>query len=366
MPYNTLVHRIHLETTSLEAALNEAVACLERGELILYPTETTYGLGADATNPNAIERLLQYKTNRGDKALSVLVADQAMAEHYIELNATAKQAYQAFLPGPVTVVSVGKHQVAPGVESASGGLGIRISSHPVAQALIEKFGRPITATSANASGKKRPYAIEDILATTSARQQSMISLAIDAGTLPPNEPSTVIDTTLESLQVLRQGTALPSTSESLTLASESDTLAWGKSLATRFRSLYGYKPVIFALSGPMGVGKTHLTKGLAAGLGISETVTSPSFTLLHEYSFVSEDQKIPFWHIDAWRLERAEELSALGINELMKQNGVLVLEWANLPQVLLENWPQAEIISIELAYTASSARQATLTLENHV
>jgi L-threonylcarbamoyladenylate synthase len=363
MPYNTLMHRLQLSQTSFEKAIQVAVESLERGELILYPTETTYGLGADATNPAAIARLLDYKTKRENKPISVLVTDQAMAEEFVKLNASARQAYEAFLPGPVTVVSVGKQKVAPFVESATGGLGIRISSHPFAQALVEKFGKPITATSANASGKKRPYKIDDILETTSQRQQNLISVAIDAGTLPPNPPSTVIDTTLETLQVLRQGDTRAVENETIQLDTEAATIAWGEQLAKRFRSNYGYKPVIFALNGPMGVGKTHLTKGIAAGLGISQTVTSPSFTLLHEYEFISEDQAVPLWHIDAWRLETKDEFSALGIETLMAKNGVLVLEWANLPQVLLENWPQAEVIAIALEYTDSEARRATLSLK---
>lgn len=360
MPYNSLMNRVQLSQTSLEEAIRIAVESLERGELILYPTETTYGLGADATNPDAIARLLDYKTKRENKPISVLVTDESMAEKYVELNSSARQAYQAFLPGPVTVVSLGKHAVAPFIESATGGLGIRISSHPFAQALVAQFGRPITATSANASGKKRPYKIDDILETTSQRQQNLISVAIDAGTLPPNPPSTVIDTTLETLQVLRQGETRAIEDETIRLDSEAATIAWGEQLAKRFRSHYGYKPVIFALSGPMGVGKTHLTKGIAAGLGISDTVTSPSYTLLQEYEFISEDQPIPLWHIDAWRLETKEELSNLGIENLMQKNGVLVLEWANLPQVLLENWPEAVIIAISLEYTDTDTRLARL------
>lgn len=357
------MQRLKLTSENQNSVIAEAVACLQRGELILFPTETVYGLGADATNPDAITKLMQYKTQRNNKPLSVLVSGPEMAAQFVTINHTAEQAYASLLPGPITVVSQGKHLLPPGVESPEGNLGIRWSSHPVAQALSQAFGKPITATSANSSGQKRPYQIEDILTNTSPKQQALISLAIDAGTLPPNPPSTVIDTTLETLQVLRQGTFQPHAQETRTFPNESETISYGHSLAQRFRSHYGYQPVIFALSGPMGAGKTHLTKGLAQGLGIHESITSPSFTLLHEYEFVSEGKSLPLWHIDAWRMESSSELEQLGISTLIDHNGVLVLEWANLSQANLERWPHAKIIQVELSYTPNeNERTATLHL----
>lgn len=344
------MRRFVVTSENTDAALQAAVECLERGELLLFPTETTYGLAADATNPAAIQRLMEYKTQRGNKPLSILVTDQAMAEQYVELNATAQQAYSAFLPGPVTVVSVGKHTVAPGVESSNGSLGVRISSHPLAQKLVERFGKPITATSANASGEKRPYRIDDVLENTSQRQQALLSMALDVGTLPPNPPSTVIDTSLETIQVIRQGELAATTTETATFPHESATKEWGEKLAKRFRSSYGYRPVVFALTGPMGAGKTHLAQGLAVGLGVSEPVTSPSYTLLHEYVFKNEGKDIPLWHIDAWRLEDVAELDQLELPRLFSQNGVLILEWANLPQAKIDAWKDVQVIGVDLAY----------------
>lgn len=361
------MQRLKVTSSNQDSVLAEVVACLQRGELIIFPTETVYGLGADATNPAAIQKLLQYKTQRSNKPLSILVTGPEMASQYVVLNATARQAYQSLLPGPVTVVSMGKHVLPPNVESADGSLGIRWSSHPLAQALVTAFGKPITATSANSSGQKRPYEIEDILANTSKDQQELISLVIDIGRLPANPPSTVIDTTLETLQVVRQGKFQPSQVETITLPNESATEKFGQMLAQRFRSEYGYKPLVFALTGPMGVGKTHLTKGVATGLGITETVTSPSFTLLHEYSFHNEGKQVPLWHIDAWRMETAQELEQLGLNKLMEQNGVLVLEWANLSAATLDYWKNISIIQVDLSYTnQENERVATLHLPDNV
>lgn len=185
--------------------VREAVQTFRQGGLVVYPTETTYGIGADATNQQAIDKLLKYKKRREGKPLSITVADQKMAEEYVKLNASAKHIYMNFLPGPVTVVSKGKHKVSSGVESELGTLGIRIPAYPLVLDIVKEFGRPVTATGANASYKKRPYSIKDILDNISERQKSLIDLVLDAGELLHNEPSTVIDTTFDELSVLRQG-----------------------------------------------------------------------------------------------------------------------------------------------------------------
>src|SRR5260221_11616217 len=120
-----------------------------------------------------------------------------MAEKYAILNDTAKNVYKTFLPGPVTVISSSSGLVAPGVASKTGTVGIRIPNYSFVLKLLQKFGKGITATGANASYQKRPYSIQDIFDNISEKQKSMLGLIIDAGQLPPNEPSTVIDTTLD-------------------------------------------------------------------------------------------------------------------------------------------------------------------------
>ncbi|OGJ41784.1 MAG: threonylcarbamoyl-AMP synthase, partial [Candidatus Pacebacteria bacterium RIFOXYB1_FULL_44_10] len=142
--------------------LSQVVHILSSGGMIIYPTETTYGLGVDATNERAVQKLLQYKKRRDGKPLSIAVADIQMAEKYVVLNNVARNVYKQFLPGPVTVISSGKHRVATFVESNHGTLGIRISSYPLVNEIVYAFGKPITATGANASDQKRPYSIVDV------------------------------------------------------------------------------------------------------------------------------------------------------------------------------------------------------------
>ncbi|MCX6704377.1 MAG: L-threonylcarbamoyladenylate synthase, partial [Candidatus Woesebacteria bacterium] len=130
-------------------AVRVATEILKSGGLVIYPTETLYGIGADATNPKAIQKLTKYKNRPFGKPYSIAVTDQKMAEEYVELNTSAKNLYKEFLPGPLTIISKGKHKVAHGVESEDGTLGIRIPDFKLVMDIVKKLGKPITATSAN-------------------------------------------------------------------------------------------------------------------------------------------------------------------------------------------------------------------------
>ena len=177
----------------LEKIVKQATQSLATGDLVIYPTETVYGVGVDATNQEAVKKLLKYKSRREGKPLSIAVADRPMAEQYVELNDQAKKLYKRFLPGPHTIISKGLGKVAAGVESEFKTLGVRIPAYPLVLKLTEALGRPITATSANASGEKRPYSVDDVLNRLSAKQKNLVDLIIDdvkkamEGLLAPEE-----------------------------------------------------------------------------------------------------------------------------------------------------------------------------------
>ncbi len=168
----------------LQKNLHIIVEVLRNGGLVIYPTETVYGVGVDATNPKAVEKLISYKNRPFGKPFSVAVSDVEMAKKYVKINKIAREIYNKFLPGPVTVVSKGKQKVAPGIESESGTLGIRIPDYKLVTDVVSILGKPLTATSANASYKKRPYSVSNILDNLSTKQKKLIDLIIDAGTLP--------------------------------------------------------------------------------------------------------------------------------------------------------------------------------------
>ncbi len=165
------MQRLKLEKNNSAKLIEQAVTVLKNGGLMIYPTETCYGIGADATNQAAIKKLLDYKTKRNDKPISVAVSDKKMAAKYVHINKTADNIYDNFLPGPITVVSKSKHVLAQGVESSMGTQGIRIPDHAFILELLKVYKKPITATSANASYKKTPYTIADVLNNISEKQK---------------------------------------------------------------------------------------------------------------------------------------------------------------------------------------------------
>lgn len=343
--------RLDITTTDQKTIIETACQVLASGGLVVYPTETTYGIGVDATNQAAVDKLLAYKSRREGKPLSIAVPDQEMASRYVEINQQAENLYQNFLPGPITVVSMARPGLAKGVVSERGTLGVRIPDYPLVREIVAAYGKPITATSANASYKKRPYKISDILDNISDKQKSLIDLILDAGELPPNEPSTVVDTTLEQPTVLRQGDIRLSNATTITTNSPEATQQLGEKLAGIYRQYLNEKALIFALVGEMGAGKTQLSKGIARALGVKEPVTSPTFTLSREYRFNVADQTNQFIHIDTWRLFSDQEFLELGFAKMIDDLAVISIEWADkVAEPLKQFSDEAKIIWIKLEY----------------
>ncbi len=321
---------VKLSKENGDQVVHQAQAVLQKGGLVVYPTETCYGLGADVENQEAINKLFQYKRRREGKPLSVLVADKKMAERYVELNESAYRLYKRFLPGPMTVVSKSKHVVVPGVASEMGTLGIRISSHPFALALAKAYGKGITATSANASWQKKPYSLEDILKPLTAKQKEKLDLLIDAGQLPKHKASTVVDTTLVETMVVRQGELnLDERSKSLISNSEHNTKELAKRLVLKHWNQMRKQGLVFGLVGDLGTGKTTFTQGIGEYLHLSEKVVSPSYTLVNEYPFSYHNVNGILYHLDPWRLESFLDMQKLGFDTMLGPNKIVVIEWSN-------------------------------------
>lgn len=343
------MQKIDLQTQSLEQAIRVAVEALQAGGLVIYPTETSYGIAADATNPEAIQRLRNYKGNRQNKPFSIVVADKTMAENYVTLTPLAEELYESYLPGALTVISQGiEGTLAPGVMNENGSVGVRIPNHDVILELVSEFGKPVTATSANPSDEKQPYTIKDITAVLSPPQTELIQVILDAGTLADTLPTTIVDARGNSLKVLRQGEIIFTETEQFLSESPEQTMELGSNLIKKYKSFWGKTPIILALTGEMGAGKTHFTKGIATGLGITDLIKSPSYSLVHEHDFFAHGQNIRFLHVDAWRLEKETDIASLGLTEALEGNAIVALEWASQGSSLLEEWQEkATLISVQ-------------------
>ena len=188
--------------TPTSAALTDAVAALRAGRLVAFPTETFYGLGVAALTPAAIRTIFQVKGRPEDKPLLVLVDSIAMAERLAaEIPERARALMTRHWPGALTLVLTARAHVPVEVTAGSGTVGVRLSAHPVAQALVRALGQPITAPSANPTGQLPPTTIREVLAYF----PSGIEVALDAGATPGGAPSTVLDVTVDPPRVLRAG-----------------------------------------------------------------------------------------------------------------------------------------------------------------
>lgn len=339
---------------------------LGNNKLIIYPTETCYGLGADATSTKAVDKLLNYKGLRRGKPVSVAVSSRAMAENYVKLNATAENLYQNFLPGPLTVISQSLHKVDPRLESKKGTLGIRIPDYRAILKLIKEFDRPLTATSANTSGGKTPYTIEDVFQQLSDKKKSYLGAVINAGKLDYQPPSAVVDTTLNQPTLLRRGKIDFSQLNTQTLISnsENETQALGKQLIENNLKILKQKPVIFALQGELGSGKTQTAKGIGRGLKISQVIKSPTYILVREYPYTVNHLSGTFYHIDAWRMESPDELKQLKLEDKLKPGNVIAIEWIQKGKEILkdiEKNKDAKIIYVDLEYRSQTKRKIRFT-----
>lgn len=181
-----------------------AVARLRAGDVVAYPTETYYGLGVDALDETALGRLLALKGRTAEHAVSVLVADRAMlARVAAPLGARAAALADRFWPGPLTLVIPAAAGV-PALLAPRGAIGVRISPHPLATALVAAFGGPVTTTSANPTGQPPARTAGEVERAFGDRV-----LVLDGGPTPGGAPSTVVEVDGDRVIVLRPGAIAP-------------------------------------------------------------------------------------------------------------------------------------------------------------
>ena len=185
-----------------EAGVARAARCLAEGGLVAFPTETVYGLGADAAQPRAIARLYEAKGRPSFNPLIAHVADLAAARQIARFDATATELAEAFWPGPLTLV-LPKTADCTVAELATAGLdtvAIRIPRHPVARAILRAFGGAVVAPSANLSGHVSPTAAAHVASDLSGR----VDLILDGGAVDVGLESTIV-ACLEAPMLLRPG-----------------------------------------------------------------------------------------------------------------------------------------------------------------
>ena len=193
-----------METTILDSGyVAPAVEALKAGQLVAFPTETVYGLGADGTNAAACQRIFEAKGRPQDNPLILHVLDKPglMALTLGALPTSAEALVEAFWPGPLTVVVPANPDIPEVVRAGLNTVAVRSPNHPVARDLIEGLGRPIAAPSANLSGRPSPTEAAAVWEDMAGR----IPLIIDGGSTQVGLESTVVDCTTTPPTLLRPG-----------------------------------------------------------------------------------------------------------------------------------------------------------------
>lgn len=194
------------QTVALEApsaaVLAHAASVLHRGGLVVFPTDTLYALGADASNPEAVERVFAVKGRHLTSPIPLLVADLTMAVRLVgELPESAIRLADRYWPGPLTLVVPAPGSICTLLTAGTGRIGVRIPDAAVALALIRQFGGPVTGTSANRSGAPDPLDAQEVLGQLGDR----VDVVLDGGRLAAGRPSTVVDVTASPPVIIRQG-----------------------------------------------------------------------------------------------------------------------------------------------------------------
>ncbi|MPZ18069.1 MAG: threonylcarbamoyl-AMP synthase [Luteitalea sp.] len=183
-------------------AIERAVALLRTGQIVAYPTDTLYALGAAANDARAVRAVMALKERPTDKALPIIAADlEQVAAHVGSLPPLGLRLAQRLWPGPLTLVMTASRPLAPGIVAPDGSVAVRVPASDVARALAAAVERPVTSTSANkASGSPAESADEvtRVFGTT-------VALVLDGGPAPAVAPSTIVDIRGTAPQLLREG-----------------------------------------------------------------------------------------------------------------------------------------------------------------
>ena len=180
--------------------IERAVEILRRGGVIIYPTDTIYGLGCDITCKEAVEKIRLIKGRDDKKPMSFVCADLANVSQYARVSNYAYRILKRYLPGPYTFVLPATRETPRMLQSKQKTVGLRVPDHPVPLAVIKELGNPIISTSANLSSEEvltDPSQLEEVLG-------SQVDLILECGQLPIL-PSSVISLVGDKAEILRRG-----------------------------------------------------------------------------------------------------------------------------------------------------------------
>jgi len=188
---------------NFKKTINKAIESIKKGEVIVCPTDTVYGLIADATNEKAVEKVFKIKRRPKGKPIPIFVRDLKMAKRLVEIDKEREKILKKIWPGKVTVV-LKKREKIEVVGVAKKTIALRIPNYKLVNILLSKLNRPLTGTSANISGKPASTKIKEVTSQFE-KQKFLPDLVLNGGILKKSLPSTVVDLTKKKPKILRTG-----------------------------------------------------------------------------------------------------------------------------------------------------------------
>ncbi|HLC69717.1 MAG TPA: L-threonylcarbamoyladenylate synthase [Patescibacteria group bacterium] len=190
----------------LPEQISEITHCLLHGETAVFPTETSYGLGCDARNVEAVEKIFAIKGRNKTKSLLVIVPSIEEAKKYLVWNEELEKLASKYWPGPLTIVSEAVPSKLPlGVVAADGTLAVRVTAVPWLQTLTTNLREPLVGTSANITGLHRDLYDPEEVVNEFLDRDSEPDILVDGGLLPQRLPTTIVSVVGRGLKILRQG-----------------------------------------------------------------------------------------------------------------------------------------------------------------
>lgn len=187
-------------------SVKKAAELLKQGEIVVYPTETAYALGGDATNLSIIGKIFSLKARSGAKPLAVICDSLTMVKNYFKLNQLSRSFAEKYWPGPVTLILPVKNKKLLNLNKHGNKVGVRVTDGKIAQKLCNLLGTPIISTSANISGQSTSYSAAAVYKQFSKVTDKIYFL--NQGTLPRRATSAVVDVNDDKIKIIRFNSVL--------------------------------------------------------------------------------------------------------------------------------------------------------------
>jgi L-threonylcarbamoyladenylate synthase len=193
---------IKIDPSNTEPAFSRCRDVIARGGIVVYPTDTFYGLGVDPKNTEAVKRLFEIKGRKERQPILLLIPGTGRAGEWAEaVNEQAERLAQAYWPGPLTLVLTARKQVLSLLTGGTGTIGLRVPGSAVTRQLLAFLDMALTGTSANISGRPSPRTVGEL----DVLLRNQVDLILDGGPAPGGKPSTVLDVTGGRIRVVREG-----------------------------------------------------------------------------------------------------------------------------------------------------------------